>query len=47
MFRPGAEVPVEDCQGSGPLRELKHHILRVPLVEVDTAGRVVQVHPPR
>jgi len=30
-----------------PPRELKHDILRVPLVEVDAAGRVVQVHAPR
>jgi hypothetical protein len=30
-----------------PPRELKHDILRVPLVEVDAAGRAVQVHPPR
>lgn len=30
-----------------PPLALKHDILRVPLVEVDAAGRVVQVHPPR
>jgi hypothetical protein len=30
-----------------PRLELKHDILRVPLVEIDAAGRVVEVHPPR
>jgi hypothetical protein len=30
-----------------PTLALKHDILRVPLIEVDAAGRVVQVHPPR
>jgi len=30
-----------------PRLELKHDILRVPLVEVDAAGRVVQIHAPR
>ncbi len=30
-----------------PQRALPHDILRVPLVELDAAGRVVLVHPPR
>jgi hypothetical protein len=40
--------PVAAVQGRPrPALELKDDILRIPVIEVDAAGRVVGVHPPR